>query len=57
MWASTTCFATPTRRAMAWPICPAPMTTMTLLLAIPLRCDFRSEHRVPIVAHALRLAL
>ena len=34
-----TCLPKPTRRAMAWPICPGPMTTTISLLAVLLITD------------------
>jgi hypothetical protein len=35
--ASRTCLPALTRRAIAWPIDPGPMTTMTLLITMPFR--------------------
>src|SRR5271166_10136 len=37
--ASTTCLPTLTRRAIAWPINPVPMTTTTLFMTVPFEDD------------------
>src|SRR5277367_6334268 len=43
--ASSTCFPALTRRAIAWPIDPAPITTMTLLMISSLVESFADARR------------
>src|SRR5271166_2832241 len=41
--ASTTCLPAPTRRAIAWPIDPAPITTITFVMAAFPSCESRND--------------